>query len=243
MITFRGSDLNPSRAVSPIRSWWGRLLSQIAAVFAAGVTCVSPQLKERIWLRRNRVLVLPSGVDGHLFCLRPQMEARTHLGFNPEARIVVFNCGADPWVKRLELAEAAVEKARKLVPAIEMVVMRGEWEPDRVPWLLAAADCLLITSRHEGSPSIVREALATELPIVSVDVGDVAEQIADIRNCVICPADADALGMAIVEVVGRRQRTNGRSRALEHGEIVIAERLLAFYRNCLASGVGREPAG
>lgn len=241
VITFRGSDLNPSRAVSPFRSWWGRLLSQIAAVFAAGVMCVSCQLKERIWLRRDRVLVLPSGVDEQLFRVRPQSEARVRLGMDADARIVVFNCGADPWVKRIELAEAAVEAAREHVPAIQMVVMRGEWEPDQVPWLLAAADCLLITSRHEGSPSIVREALATELPIVSVDVGDVAEQIAGIRNCVVCPADAMALGTAIAGMLGRRQRTDGRSRALVHSESAVAARLLDFYRSCLASGNGHEP--
>lgn len=243
VITFRGSDLNPSRAVSPLRSWAGRLLSQTAAAFAAGVVCVSPQLKRSIWLRRDRVLVLPSGVDEQLFCLRSQADARAHLGLEPDARIVVFNCGSDPWVKRLELAERALDEARRQLPSIEMLVMRGEWEPDQVPWLLAAADCLLITSRHEGSPSIVREALATQLPIVSVDVGDVAAQIEGVSNCMICPASADALGLAIADVVGRRARTNGRSRALEQSEDVIAKCLLDLYHGSLGRGDDRVRAG
>jgi hypothetical protein len=49
--------------------------------------------------------------------------------------------------------------------------------PDQVPQWLNASDVLLMTSLHEGSPTIVKEALACGLPTVSVDVGDVGEQI------------------------------------------------------------------
>ena len=50
-------------------------------------------------------------------------------------------------------------------------------EPARVPDLMNAADCLLVTSDAEGSPTMVQEALATNLPVVSVDVGDIAERL------------------------------------------------------------------
>jgi teichuronic acid biosynthesis glycosyltransferase TuaC len=40
-------------------------------------------------------------------------------------------------------------------------------EYEQVPIWLNASDVLLVTSHHEGSPTIVKEALACNLPIVS----------------------------------------------------------------------------
>jgi len=48
---------------------------------------------------------------------------------------------------------------------------------------LNASNVLLLTSLHEGSPTVVKEALACGLPVVSVDVGDVAERIEGIEGC------------------------------------------------------------
>jgi glycosyltransferase involved in cell wall biosynthesis len=49
--------------------------------------------------------------------------------------------------------------------------------------LLNSADCLLMTSVSEGSPQVVKEALACNLPVVSVHVGDVQNILSDIPNC------------------------------------------------------------
>ena len=44
-------------------------------------------------------------------------------------------------------------------------------------------DILVLTSYFEGSPNIVKEAISCGLPVISVDVGDVKEQIDGIDNC------------------------------------------------------------
>ena len=64
--------------------------------------------------------------------------------------------------------------------------------------LMIACDALIVTSLQEGSPTIVKEALACDLPIVSVVVGDVAERLRGIEGCEIATDDraatlADAL--------------------------------------------------
>lgn len=229
VITFRGSDLNASSSVSLLRNLAGRWLSQMAALRATRIVCVSQRLRDRLWWRRNDVLVLPSGVDTSLFRHRDRSAARAELGLTPEAPLIVFNCGRDPWVKNLDLAEAALVEVRRRVTGAELIVMRGDWLPEKVPLLLSAADCLLVTSRQEGSPNIVREALATGLPVVSVDVGDVADRISGIPGCRVCATDAVDIGNAVADVVLSGARVDAGAMVEQYSEVAVARRLLAVY--------------
>ncbi len=125
VVTFRGSDLNPAPSDPWLRSLAGRLLSHLAARRAAGLICVSEQLKRRLWWGRERALVLPSGVDIELFQPHPQAEARRELGWSQEERIVLFNAGLSPMVKREDLAQAAVLEAERLCGRITVVRLDG----------------------------------------------------------------------------------------------------------------------
>jgi len=232
VITYRGGDLNAARGSlrCRARSVAARVLSQIAALQAARIVCVSRQLRDRLWWRQNRAIVLPSGVDVELFAREPRTLARRRLGWSLEAPVVLFNAGHDPRVKRLDLALAGVDAARERQPALRFDVMDGDIPPADVPVRMNAADCLLVTSDSEGSPTVVQEALACELPIVSVPVGDVAERLAGVANTRVVPRDPVAIGEALAEMVREPRRTNGRARVAELSTARVAERLLALYR-------------
>jgi glycosyltransferase involved in cell wall biosynthesis len=78
-----------------------------------------------------------------------------------------------------------------------------------MPYWLNAADVLLVTSSREGSPVTVREALACGLPVVSVDVGDVAARIADAPpSRIVSSSHPEALAAALFDALdaecGRR---------------------------------------
>src|SRR5439155_17115093 len=106
--------------------------------------------------------------------------------------VVLFFGGSWP-SKRPELAAAAVEHlARRGVDAELFFV--DSVPHDRVPTYINAANAVLLTSVTEGSPNIVKEALACEVAVVSVDVGDVSERLAGIDGCFIAKADPAALG-------------------------------------------------
>ncbi|MBK7048530.1 MAG: glycosyltransferase [bacterium] len=81
---------------------------------------------------------------------------------------------------------------------------------DQIPLYMGAADVLALTSDHEASPCVIKEALASNLPIVSVRVGDVEERIAGVNGCFLCsqtPSDvADKLQLALAH----SGPTNGR---------------------------------
>jgi glycosyltransferase involved in cell wall biosynthesis len=187
-------------------------------------------LRKRLWWRRDRVSILPSGVDTELFQPIPKADARRRLGWDETAPVVLFNAGHDARNKRLDLAQAAVELAKREFPQIRMEVTAGGIPPERMPLLLNAADCLLVTSDAEGSPSVVQEAIATNLPVVSVDVGDVAERVRGISHTHIAERDPRELARALCRVLQVRERSDGRSRVREICSSSIADELTHLYR-------------
>ena len=230
VITYRGSDLNLVPSARGPRAWAGRLLSQAAALGATRIVCVSGALRDRLWWRRGIATVLPSGVDLDRFRPRPRELARRELGWAPGGRVVLFNAGVDERNKRLDLAEAAVGRARGELAGVHLEVLRGGVAPERMPLFMNAADCLLITSDAEGSPSVVQEALASNLPIVSVAVGDVVERMEGVPGTRIARRDPDSLARALIELLEQPRRSGGRAKAQECSAARVAAELARIYR-------------
>ena len=240
MITYRGSDLNPLPSARRLRPAAGRLLSQLAALRASHIVCVSPQLRERLWWGRGRATVLPSGVDETVFKPASQRDMRLRLGWQEQDRIVLFNAGGEGSNKRLDLALAAAGAARRWEPALRLEVLDGSIPPDRIPAMMNAADCLLVTSDAEGSPTVVQEALATNLPVVSVDVGDIAERLEGVAGSRIARRDPRALGRALAEVVTPPRRSDGRRRVPEFSSQRIARELGRLYRDIARASAAQD---
>jgi glycosyltransferase involved in cell wall biosynthesis len=242
VITYRGSDLNRVPTAAGIRASFGRVLSQLAALRAARIVCVSRGLRARLWWHHERVIVLPTGVDSDLFQPMPITDARRQLGWDMTRPVVLFNAGHDARNKRLDLANAAVELAKRKFPKLRMEVTAGGVSPDQMPILLNAADCLLVTSDAEGSPAVVQEAIATDLPVVSVDVGDVAERIRGISQTHIVERDPQALATALCRVLETRERSNGRCCVQEISASHIADELIHIYLE-VAANVSSQKVG
>lgn len=229
IVTYRGSDLNPNRSRGWLRESVGTLLSQIAALRAARIICVSNQLKSKLWWRRDRVSVIPTGVDMTLFHPRNLKEARHELGWGENERVVLFNAG-DPICKRLDLARMAVQFAESLCGRIRFAILDGNVAPDLIPSMMNAADCLLLTSDWEGSPNVVKEALACNLPVVSVDVGDVRERLEGVQPSVIVCRDSRKIGKAISDILRQGQRSNGREYGSGLSSKVVSQRIISLYK-------------
>jgi glycosyltransferase involved in cell wall biosynthesis len=238
VITYRGSDLNPAPAPfrAKCRAWIARGLSQLAALRAAHIVCVSAELRARLWWRRGRVTVLASGVDSRLFFPEAQLAARTRIGWPLEERVVLFNASYNPRVKRLDLARAAVTAARRALPQLRMEIMNGGTPPEQVPTLMNAADCLLVTSDSEGSPTVVQEALACNLPVVSVDVGDTRERLTGVSHSRIVARDPEVLGAALAEILAHPERSDGQNKVKEFCAQTIAADLRRIYEGLVTKG-------
>ncbi|MBP8116141.1 MAG: glycosyltransferase [Nitrospira sp.] len=233
VITFRGSDLNPAPSDLWIRSALRRCLSQYAARKAARNICVSQGLARRLWWAGDRTVVLPSGVDTNLFVPRSRSDVRQELGWAEHERIVLFNAGLSPAVKRLDLAQAAVSEASKVGGPIRFVTLDGRVPHSTVATMLNGADCLLLTSDWEGSPTIVQEALACNLPVVSVDVGDVRERLQGVVPSKIVERNPQALASGLAEMLARPVRSNGRCFTALVAQEHIVRRTIDLYREVL----------
>jgi glycosyltransferase involved in cell wall biosynthesis len=104
----------------------------------------------------------------------PREVARRQLGLPAEKPLILF--AGDHWrpEKRFDLVEAAVRLVQRELPDAELVLVTKQ-PHDVVPIYMSACDVLVLTSDLEGSPMVVKEAMACNLPIVSVRVGDVRQ--------------------------------------------------------------------
>lgn len=242
VVTFRGTDINRNPKYSILREALGIGASQLAAWFARGIVCVSREIREKVWACRSRPsLVVPTGVDLKLFRPADRAAARARLDHAPGERVVLFNAGKNPAVKDPRLAEAAVAQARRIAGEIRFVVLDGKAPPDEIPVYMNAADVLLVTSFTEGSPTVVQEAMACDLPVVTVDVGDVRERLEGVAACeVVASRDPAELGAALARVLLAGKRSDGRAHAAALGLEAIAARLVEFYRLALLPGRPRR---
>ncbi len=234
VITFQGSDLNKTSSDGFLRDLMGRFFSHVAALKASRLICVSNKLKEKFHLNKSKASVVPIGININEFQPVSKTEARSYLNWNQQEKIILFNAN-NPKIKRLDMAEETLELLKKTIPNARLEVLSGYVDPDKIPMLLNASDCLLLCSDSEGSPMIIKEALACNLPIVGIDVGDVVERIQGLDNCVIAEKDSVALANAIEPILKNNSRTEGRIRLIKDQltEEDIAERIKQIYMSIL----------
>lgn len=241
VITFRGNDLEGIVGKDGTITFLGKIqksVSRLMARLADEIIVVSERLADQ--LRRSDFHVIPSGLDLEAFRPIPKRAARDFLGLPPERKLVLFAAStmSNPR-KRFWLAKDAVDRLPVSLKA-ELVVANNV-PHTQIPYYMNACDALLLTSVHEGSPNVVKEALACDLPVVSVDVGDVGKRIGGIDGCCLCPeATAQAIAVGLERVLRRKARIEGRETVTELHEELIASQVIDVYRSALVKSSKRE---
>lgn len=241
IITFYGSDVE-----MPAQYRWARpFVSRYD-----GVVVMNARMREKVG--RTDAVILPPGIDLTHFAPRDRAEARHRLGLDPGARYILFPASPERRVKRYDLFREVVarvvhvarERATGGSECIEPLVLAAPAREDaEIPWLYAAADVMLLTSDSEGSPTVVKEALAMNLPIVSVDVGDVRELIGASRPAqVVASRDPEAIAAAVLSVLDAGGRSDGRAHAGRLSIDATAAGYVDLYRRVLAAR-GRRQGG
>jgi glycosyltransferase involved in cell wall biosynthesis len=239
VLTFRGSDLlgqNFSGWARKAISRYGMYCSRRAAAAADAVIVVARHLERALngAACGKIVRVIPSGIDLHRFKPMDSHACKRRLGWNARSFHVLFASSSGDPVKRPELARAAVAQMNGESSPAELHYMTGI-PTSEVPLWINASDAVLLTSAHEGSPNIIKEALACGVPVVSVDVGDVAEQIAGIAGCHLANPEAPALAARLRLVRQSGQRLDCRTHVARYSITRVAEKLKECYQEVTAA--------
>jgi glycosyltransferase involved in cell wall biosynthesis len=113
--------------------------------------------------------------------------------------------------------------------------------PADMPDCFRAADCVLLTSDWEGSPNVVKEAICCDVPVVSVNAGDVGDWIAMTPGCLLVSRDPCDIARGLEEVLTGPRHVDGAAVRRAMGLPGIAERVIDVYRQ--VTGAERQQAG
>jgi teichuronic acid biosynthesis glycosyltransferase TuaC len=216
LIKLHGSDMNVVARLSGPRRRLQWALPRVARVVA-----VSRPLAEAaaaLGAPRDRIDVVPNGVDREVFRPSDRAEARRALGLPLEAPLVLYvghvtaPKGAGDLLEAFELLagrmssahlvlvgdgaelEAYRARARRLGSRVRFV---GAEPHERIPTWLAACDVLCLPSWNEGMPNVVLEALASGRAVVASRVGAVSEVVTGPPHALVPPRDPAALARAL----------------------------------------------
>ncbi|HZR41866.1 MAG TPA: glycosyltransferase [Ktedonobacteraceae bacterium] len=203
-------------------------ISRKLCYWVDAVIVKSEQMKKAAGGPQERIFVIPNGVNFEHFHPIPRSEARTALGWDQDRYYVLFANNPDIPVKNFALAQAAVEKVRKKGVDVELIVARSVPHAQMVQYM-NASNALILPSIAEGSPNVVKEAMACNVPVVATNVGDVAEVIGRTEGCSVCPHDAEELAAGLERAFAHKGPTTGRQDIQHLNSTFVAKQVIAVY--------------
>ena len=249
--TYHGSDINVPKILRISKmamrlSAWNIFVSQrnVDIAFRLSPSGVPGKVRDFVGCSfasrlKRRSTLIPCGINLTDDQLLSRSEARKILGLHEDEIIILFAGAFDNAVKDAPLARQTVELASSLSPLASRLVLqelRGFSRAEVNCWM-CAANALLMTSKTEGSPQVIKEAMACGCPIVSVDVGDVAERTSGVEGCYVVPSrEPAAIAEALQQAIAFEGRTNGREKIIEMGlsNEQVAKRLVEIYKQILS---------
>lgn len=201
-------------------------LSQWLCRHVEAVTVKSEQMKKATLI--DDVFVIPDGINFDLFKPMPRAEVRAKLGWDQNRYYIVFANNPTIPVKNFALAQKAIERLNERGIEAELVVANGLPQSTVVEYM-NASNAVILPSIAEGSPNVVREAMACNIPVVATNVGDVAEILAHTEGCSVCPHDADALALGLEKALHYNSPTTGRADTAHLSNMVLVHRVIAMY--------------
>jgi len=182
--------------------------------------------------RKKGVHVIPHEIDLELFQPLDREEARKLLGLDLQKKYLLFAANPDIPVKRFPLAKAVADHMSRQDPTIELLVVYKEAQ-QHLPLFMSACDALVFTSYQEGSPNVVKQAMACNLPIVSTDVGDVREIIGNTKGCYLCEGEVADFARHLSGILRHRERTSGWGQVQHLAGPAVAQRIIEVYEQVL----------
>lgn len=225
---FRGWQSVPCRIITPL---------------VDRVIVRSQEMKQR--LSCDEAEVIPAGIDFTLFKPLPQQECRQLLELPLDKKLILWAGEYFRLEKRFDIVKKAVGLLQKSVSNAELVLVTGK-PHNTMPLYMNACDVLLLVSDVEGSPNVIKEAMACNLPIVSVPVGDVPQIIGKTEGCHFCSQDPQDVAEKLEMTLDSGRRTDGREKVKSLDLAEISRNIISVYEKALGqrkTGPAESPRG
>jgi glycosyltransferase involved in cell wall biosynthesis len=221
--TYHGSDINDKKVLP---------FSKMAMRLSAWNVFVSRKTLE-IAKPKKKYILLPCGIDLSDLQLTDRAESRRKMGLQDDRKYILFAGAFDIPVKNAPLAKDTVACLQE--NQTELLELKG-YTREEVILLMCAADAFLMTSLTEGSPQVIKEAMACGCPIVSVDVGDVKERVEGLEGCFVSDSrDPNDLANLIGKAFAFGRKTDGRKKIVADrlDNRLVAKQLFEIYERVL----------
>jgi len=208
-------------------------LSWMIQPFVRAVIYKSPNLEQAVWRKRIGYHI-PNGVRLDQFLIYPGA-CRSELGLADDKKYILFLGNPADINKNAALVQAAAQFLNR--PDVA-VLNPYPVTHDQVVKYLNSVEVFTLCSFGEGSPNVVKEAMACNCPMVVTPAGDAAWVVGNTPGCYVAGyevADFAAKLELALDFARAGARTAGRARLLELGldAETVAEKIETVYRIAL----------
>ena len=217
------------------------IISSLAIRSANYTICVAQHIYDKLYLKPKPYMIQPCGIDLKDLPLVDKAIAQKEMNLSPDKINILFGGSFSNARKNAPLAQAAIDILEKenlqfetinhKSSDINLIEMRG-FNRSQVNKLLCGCDMLLLPTKSEGSPQVLKEAMACNCPIVATDVADIAYLLQGVTNSYVTSFDPADVADKIQRVINCGERTNGRKRIeeLKLDNPQVAETIFNIYK-------------
>jgi glycosyltransferase involved in cell wall biosynthesis len=214
------------------RSRYATVLTWLIQPFVRAIISKSANIENYVYLKQKSYII-PNGVDLQKF--KPLSVPADREKATNGTKKILFLGNKMNIRKNFQLVQSAVNRLNR--PDVEICnpypVLHSE-----IPSWLNLANVLVVPSFMEGSPNIIKEAMACNCPIVATDTGDIRWVMDNTKGCYIASFDpedfADKLSQALhFSVITGRTAGEKRIKELGLDADTIARKLTNVYKKVL----------
>ena len=178
----------------------------------------------------NNVEIIPNGVDFDHFKPLSKHDCQGELKWDTNLKHILFAADPSRHEKNYKLAQDSFELIQDGTIELHYLV---DVANVKMPIWYNASDVIILTSIYEGSPNVIKEAMACNVPIVSTDVGDVQQIIGDTDGCYICSYEPEDVAYKIKNALAFGKHTDGRKNIQHLDSKKIVEKIVSIYNSIL----------